>query len=312
MKLIELLHHATGNSEHCLFTLYYELSLNSVAGLEVGTIRERLAQARIKGAPKINISKILDNAGPRVDFFTSRGNKRNWRLTNSGISDVETKLLKRLGHLPLLRGTSQSLLPQKRINILFLGLSPQNAGRIRLEKECREIDEKIRASDFRDVLTFHTKWAVQPQDLFQHINQIDPDIIHISGHGDRSGHIAFEDQLGNAKLVDPSALVNAIAITNRKTRTVLFNACFSQIAAASLSDHIDCTIGMSDSINDDSAILFAASFYRALGFGKSVQQAYREGGAALVLEGLPGVHLLNLNSRKGVDPAIVTFASANS
>jgi len=309
MKLIELLHHASGNSENCLFTLYYELSRHGVQGLEVGAIRDRLIQARIKGAPQINISKLLHSAGALVDFTTKARNRRSWHLTNSGIAHVEKSLLKKIGQLPSFQSSFKPLVPQKKINILFLGLSPQDSSRLRLEKECREIEEKIRASEFRDVLVFHTKWAVQTQDLFQHINQIDPDIIHISGHGARNGHIAFEDSAGNTKLVEPAALAHAIATTTRKVRTALFNTCFSQATAKELAKYIDCTIGMSDSINDESAILFSASFYRALGFGKSVQQAYREAAAALILEGLPGAHLLELNARNGIDPSTVTFAS---
>ena len=40
----------------------------------------------------------------------------------------------------------------------------------------------------------------------------------------------------------------------------------------------------------------------ALGFGKSVSRAFREARSSLVMEGLPGDHLLELNSKGGVDP----------
>jgi hypothetical protein len=43
---------------------------------------------------------------------------------------------------------------------------------------------------------------------------------------------------------------------------------------------------MTRAIGDDAAITFAASFYRAVGFGCSIKQAFDQGVAALLLEGL--------------------------
>ena len=40
-------------------------------------------------------------------------------------------------------------------------------------------------------------------------------------------------------------------------------------------------------IGDDAAITFAASFYRAIGFGRTIQEAFDQGRTALMLEGIP-------------------------
>ena len=67
----------------------------------------------------------------------------------------------------------------------------------------------------------------------------------------------------------------------------MLNACYSRPQAEALAQTIDCTVGMNRAIGDEAAIVFAASFYRAIGFGRSVKEAFELGKAALLLEGIP-------------------------
>jgi hypothetical protein len=60
---------------------------------------------------------------------------------------------------------------------------------------------------------------------------------------------------------------------------------------------------MNRPIGDAAAIVFAASFYRAVGFGRSVQEAFELGKAALLLEGIPEDQTPELLTRLGVDVA---------
>jgi hypothetical protein len=62
--------------------------------------------------------------------------------------------------------------------------------------------------------------------------------------------------------------------------------CFSRPQAEAITEEIDCAIGMTNAISDDAAITFAASFYRAIGFGRSVKHAFDQGKTALLLEGM--------------------------
>jgi hypothetical protein len=55
---------------------------------------------------------------------------------------------------------------------------------------------------------------------------------------------------------------------------VLLNACHSEPIAEALAQVIPCTIGMREAITDDVAIAFASASYRALGFGRSIQEAF--------------------------------------
>ena len=69
-------------------------------------------------------------------------------------------------------------------------------------------------------------------------------------------------------------------------RCVVLNACFSKAQAEAISKHIDCVIGMSKAIKDNSAVSFAASFYQALAFGRNIQEAFDLGCIQIDMENL--------------------------
>jgi hypothetical protein len=150
-----------------------------------------------------------------------------------------------------------------------------------------------------------TKWAARPDDLLQSLNQYKPHVVHFSGHGSADEEIILLDKEGNPKPVSREALVSLFRTLKDNVRVVLLNACFSEGQAVAIIEQIDCAIGMKRAIGDDAAITFAASFYRAVGFGRSVQDAVDQGKAALLLEGIPEERTPVLLNRKGVAPESV-------
>lgn len=299
MTLIELLRFASTQVDKCLFILYHDFRGGNTGGLTTTEIRTKLASCRIPHR-QINVSDAVGRANHYVDRKVGQKLQHKWLLTFSGLQYVESKLKDVLGNVPAFGGESKKVV-HKKINILFLGLAPTDTPNIRLDKETREIESKIRASEYRDAFNFHSKWAVRTSDLFQHIHQIKPDVLHISGHGSPSGEIAFEDDNGRSRMVTPLQLSTALSSIESDIKIALFNLCYSNEAAKKLVDHFTCSVGLTGPIADESAVTFAASFYLSLGFGKSVVAAFREARAALVLEGLPGDHLLELNVRAGLE-----------
>ena len=91
-------------------------------------------------------------------------------------------------------------------------------------------------------------------------------------------------------------------------RLVMLNACYSRPQAEAVVEFIDCAVGMKKAIGDQAAIVFAASFYRALGFGRSVKEAFDQGRTALLLEGIPKANTPELLLKKGVDASSVFLA----
>jgi hypothetical protein len=197
----------------------------------------------------------------------------------------------------------------RQCRILFLAANPAGTNSLALDDECREIEQKIRASDYRSALEFITKWAVRPDDLLQHLNQFKPHVVHFSGHGSRLEEIVLSDKDRQPKPVGKAALRQLFSALRDNIRLVVLNACFSHPQAKAITEVIDCAIGMRQAIGDLAAITFAASFYRALGFGRSIQEAFEQGKTALMLEGIPEQDTPELLVRSGVDPNAIVLVS---
>ena len=190
----------------------------------------------------------------------------------------------------------------EKIKILFVSANPAGMPQLKLDKEAREIEAKIRAAEYRDSLELITKWAVRPDDLLQALNQHQPHIVHFSGHGSPTEEIILLDKLGKPKPVSKEALVSLFRTLKDNIRVVVLNACFSRPQAEAITGEIECAVGMMRAIGDDAAITFAASFYRAIGFGRSIKEAFDQGITALLLDGSLQGKTPVLVSRKNVAP----------
>ena len=190
----------------------------------------------------------------------------------------------------------------KKVKALFLASNPKGTTTLELDREIRGVTEKIRAAEYRDSLDLISAWAVRPDDLLQLLNQHEPQIVHFSGHGSQAGEIILVDSHGSPKPVNPAALKALFETLKDNIRLVILNACYSKKQAEAITQVIDCAVGMNDAIGDEAAITFAASFYRAIGFGRSIKQAFDQGIVALLLEGIPEENKPELLTRNGVDP----------
>jgi WD40 repeat protein len=197
----------------------------------------------------------------------------------------------------------------EKVEILFLAANPKDTAPLALDEEIREITNKIRASEHRDRLLLSSHWAMRPDDLLQLLNERSPTIVHFSGHGSNANEIILVDDQRQAKPVSQAAIEGLFRELGSSVRVVVLNACFSEAQARGITKHVDCAIGMSRAIGDKAAITFAASFYRAIGFGKSVRQAFDQGKLALQLEGIPEERTPQLLVRDGVDASLMVLVS---
>ncbi len=200
-----------------------------------------------------------------------------------------------------------------KVKVLFLAAYP-DASPLKLDEEIRSITQKIRIAEHRDI-DLVSAWAARPDDLLQMLNEHKPNIVHFSGHGSSRGEIILIDEnlVEGERLpkpVSPVAIKALFQVFKDNVQVVLLNACFSQIQAEALKDVIDCVIGMNAAIGDQAAIVFAASFYRALGFRRSVKEAFEQGKVALLLEGIPEADIPKLLCKPGIDPAQVFLVPA--
>jgi hypothetical protein len=193
-------------------------------------------------------------------------------------------------------------------SILILTANPQGTNN-RLEQEVRDITEGLQRAAHRETFNLQSRWAVRPRDVQRALLDLNPQIVHFSGHGlgkptpepdgisrklipvaSQSTHsegLAFEDNNGNTTLASTEALANLFALFKGSVQCVVLNACYSANQAAAIAQHIPYVIGMSRSIGDKAAIEFAVSFYDALGAGRDVPFAYKLAKNAIQLSGIP-------------------------
>jgi hypothetical protein len=198
------------------------------------------------------------------------------------------------------------------IKILFLSANPIDTDRLSLDKEFREISQKVRGSKYRDLLQLVSVWAARTDDLLQALNEHQPHIVHFSGHGSTREEILLVDDQGKSRPVSDKALEILFNFLKDNIRIVILNSCYSQKQAEIIASSIDCVVGMSNAISDAAAICFAASFYEAIGFGRSVSEAFGQGIVALLLRGISEENTPKLLVRPGVNAAKVYLVQVQS
>ena len=161
--------------------------------------------------------------------------------------------------------------------ILFLAAAPTDAVRLRLDEELREIEDQLRLSVNRDEFELYQKMALRPKDVTLALLDHRPRVVHFSGHGDHTGAIYLETESGTSHPVAPRILSELFREFSGDIECVILNACFSEIQAKAIAQHIKYVIGMNDAINDTAAIAFAVGFYQALGAQETIERAFRLG-----------------------------------
>ncbi len=175
--------------------------------------------------------------------------------------------------------------------ILVLASSPGDRARLRLDREVREIEEGLRRSQYRDKFILQQRWAVRSEDLRRALLDFKPQIVHFSGHGEGEDGLLVENDAGLAQHIPTEALANLFKrFADRGLECVVLNACYSEVQANEVAEHIDYVVGMNSAIGDDAAIKFAVGFYDELGAGYSYEDAYNGGCDAIALQGIPEQH----------------------
>lgn len=192
------------------------------------------------------------------------------------------------------------------IKILFLTANPKDTSKLRLDEECRAIEEALNQSEFRSRFDIKQHWAVEVRQLQKYFLRHKPDIVHFSGHSGTSGGILLEDSDGYSHSVSVEALSQLFSILKDHIRCVMLNACYSEEQAKAIAKHIDAVIGIKGSIERPAAIAFATAFYQALGYRRDIKTAFDLGCLQISLENLGDKDPLKLLAMR-VKPEDITF-----
>ena len=224
----------------------------------------------------------------------------------------------------------------KKHTILFLAANPTGTDPLALGEEARAIQAELERSGYRDCFELETRWAAQPLDLLRELRRLKPTVVHFSGHGgpspastgapgqgpsrdviadagtydnDPQRGLFFQGPDGRAQVVTAQALHETFGAAGSSVKLVVLSACYSDVQAEALRSHVGCVVGMSGAIVDDAARNFAIGFYGGLGERESIAAAFRQGCAAISLEGLRDSDRPQLRVREGVDASKLVLAS---
>ncbi len=161
------------------------------------------------------------------------------------------------------------------IKILLLAANPKDSSPLQLNQEIREIDREITHAKFGAQFKFEYKVAVRLSDLLEYLEEVQPDIVHFSGHGNTTSGIILEDDVGNSRPISKESIKEIFSLLKGKIRCIVLNACYSEAQANALAEDIDCVVGMLGSIDDQAALEFSREFYRQLANGKDVATALK-------------------------------------
>jgi hypothetical protein len=195
----------------------------------------------------------------------------------------------------------------KRIKILVLRSNPIGTDSLRLDEEIREIQAELERAKYRDRFEILNEGAVRVDDLSRSLLKHKPDIVHFSGHGLGEDGLVLEDDTGKTQRVPTGALLKLFEWCRESVKCVLLNACYSDVQAKAIHQHIHCVVGMNQAIGDRAAIQFAAKFYQSLLAGESFQSAYTFACTGLELLGNQEFSTPQLlNRTEQVDPFGIT------
>ncbi|MBP5977102.1 CHAT domain-containing protein, partial [Brasilonema sp. CT11] len=167
--------------------------------------------------------------------------------------------------------------------ILILAANPTSTSRLRLDEEVREIDEGLRRANKREEFKLEQKWAVRQRDFYRAMLDYQPQIVHFCGHGAGQDGIVLEDETGQPALISAEALGSMFKLfTTKGVDCVLLNACYSQMQAEAISQHVNYVIGMTQTVGDKAAVAFAVAFYDAIAVGEEVEFAYELGCSQMI------------------------------
>jgi WD40 repeat protein len=188
--------------------------------------------------------------------------------------------------------------------ILVLASNPKGTQPLDLNKEVREIREGLMRSKNRDEFFLEWRGAVRPEDLRYALSEVKPQILHFCGHGTGQQGLVLEDDEGQEHLVGTDVLQRLFKIFSDHLECILLNACYSEEQADAIVQHINYVIGMDREVRDDAAIAFAVDFYRGLGNGLSIEQAFELGKVAVSMEiESPSTHFRKLAPIQSPDDA---------
>ena len=174
------------------------------------------------------------------------------------------------------------------IKILILAANPTSTASLRLGKEVSEIEQILQRTGQGHRFKVIPKFAIDDRELRHQLLTENPQVVHFCGHGEGEAGLILEHDSGRAQWVSTDALAGLFKQFTQQIKCVVLNACYSEVQAEAIAQHIPYVIGMKQPIGDSAARKFSEGLYDALGNGRSIEQSFGVGCNAIDLANSTG------------------------
>jgi tetratricopeptide (TPR) repeat protein len=182
-------------------------------------------------------------------------------------------------------------LPPKPLRVLFMACAPRDEVQLDFEREeealLRVMAKAGVAFEYCDYGTF--------DELRDRINEFEPYIVHLTGHGivkdDGLGYFAFEDEKGKTDLRSSEEMREQL-FSGSRVKLAFISGCqtakappieaLGGICQGIVSEEIPLAIGWAASIADNIATQFATSFYDTVAKGQTIDRALTQARQAIL------------------------------
>lgn len=191
------------------------------------------------------------------------------------------------------------------LTVLLLSANVDQASPLAVETEHNRITKVRNGSKHQSTVHIEALPDLDFPEFAKSLRMHAPTLVHFCGHGASNGALLMRDENGKPFLMQPDGLSSLLLLQKATIRLVVLNACYSMALADLLAAEIDCVIGMTDSVSDEAAVLFAQIFYAALFDGISVGVAFATGSAAIQARYPAEQQTPQLRVKPGVDASSV-------
>ncbi len=164
---------------------------------EASRVQERYARYEGEIAQKLTNLKTAQENLDRAVAQTQRQQQATIKKQRSDQLAHERELTREQQRRARLFSPSVSpqtveMLPPK-LKVLFLAANPKDRDlRLWLDEEVHDIKDKIRQARYRDYVDFDSEWAVRTTEVFQALNEHQPNVVHFSGHGSAASELILD------------------------------------------------------------------------------------------------------------------------
>jgi hypothetical protein len=189
-----------------------------------------------------------------------------------------------------------------KIKILYLAANPSDTSPVRVGAEVRELTARIQQGAHRDAFEIIQYFAVRPQDLLRGLQEVQPHVLHFSGHGTFDKEIVLETEDGTSQPIAPQVLADLVEQFKTNLKLAVMSCCFGRRQSKALNQVLDFTIGMEKPISDKAAVNFSANFYQVLAGGGSIKQAFEGARLVTIMQGRQAFGRSDLLVRPNANP----------